>query len=270
MAQDEQTTAQQVASEEESFENSQQALEDSSQEQPVVAEGEIPEKFVGKSSMELIQAYTELEKDTGRLRTELGTTRKEREAFEEKWRLAERSSMQQASPIQTPPQQAFQPTQEQDPLSAFDTKFDEDPKAAIKEAIQAQRQMAEQQNVAQVMQQRAFDANEWYNTQRKDNSDYARREPQMQRAYQQYGYLIKPEHLNSVHALQILDLVSKGMDIDYYTKQAVTKSQTDGLSVDEEKRRSQSETSNSDGESTKNLNDLSIEELEQLYGEADE
>ena len=93
----------------------------------------------------------------------------------------------------------------------------------------------------------------------------------MQQAVAQYGHLFKSEQLNSVQALQMFDILSKGMDVDYYSKQAVETAQKNGSSALEEKRRAQSETSNSEGDvGGVRFEDLSVDEMEKMLGDSDE
>jgi len=269
---DEQTTTQSVASENDN-KVVEQTLEDSStQDQSVPTEEEnlVPEKFVGKSAYEIAEAYKDVEKDRGRLASELGTLRKEREELEEKYRQVERQSMQyQQMPTQNPPQQV-QSEQDMDPLNVFESRFDEDPKAAIAEAFKAQREFVSRQTQEQSIQQRAAQAQDFYFTQKRDNSDYARREAAMKELVSEYQDIIRPEYLNSVKTLKALDLMSKGRDLSYYEKQAISRAQEDGLSKLEEKRRAQSISTNSDGDGQIRAEDLTLEEMEKLYGFSDE
>lgn len=273
MAQDEQIADQQATSENTESGISEQTPVTSESGQSVEAEESnlIPEKFVGKSSTEILQAYRELQKEHGRLSNELGSTRKEREELEEKFRTVERQALQHdPMPTQTLPQQQVPASIEQDPLSAFDSRFDEDPKAAIREALSQQQQANTQRIQEQSIQQRQVDAQDYYATQRRENSDYDRRVPLMQRVVQEYQGIIKPEFLNSVIALKAIDLMSKGLDIDYYSKAAVVKSQADGQSVKEEKRKAQSESSTSEGDTDREFEKMSTDEMEKFLGRSDD
>jgi hypothetical protein len=270
--QDEQTLSQPGASE--GALDAQQTLESSSPAQSVQAEEQdpgIPQKFVGKSPAEIMQAYRELERERGRMANELGQARKEREAYEEKYRNLERDAMRyQAMPTQTPPQ-AAKVEAEMDPLSAFESKFDEDPKLAIREALRRQQELVRRQTVEQSMQQRAAEAQEFYWRQKKENPDYARREPIMQQLVSEFQDVIKPEYLNSTKVLKALDLMSRGSDLDFYTKQAVEKVQRDGLAVRDEKRRAQSESSSSDGGGQSvPFEKLSLDEMRKFLGRVDD
>jgi len=224
----------------------------------------IPQKFVGKSAAEILQAYQALEKESGRLRSELGSTRKEREDLERRYREIEKQRLQ-PMPTQAPPPQ-HNPQPDLDPFSALESKFDEDPKMAIKEALRRQQEIFQRTTQEQSIQQRAYEAQQYYWQQKQANQDFARRETLMQQAVQQYGDLIRPEMLNSVKTLQLLDALSRGMDIPYYERQAVERAKKDGLSSREEKRRAQSESSFSDGDRTVDIDKLSTAEIEKLYG----
>ena len=94
----------------------------------------------------------------------------------------------------------------------------------------------------------------------------------MQQLAQQYSHIIKPEYLNSADAIKVLDLMSRGSDIDYYTKAAAADVQKHRASVVDEKRRAQSESSNSEGDAGVDLGKMSNEEylkhMESLYGHA--
>jgi hypothetical protein len=260
---------------EEDLGTDQETLESSSQEQSLETDEQyqIPEKFVGKSPFEIAQAYREAEKDRGRLANELGSARKEREELENRLKELERESARYAPmPTQVAPPTQPTPQVEADPLSVIDTQWDEDPKQAFKNAIRLQQEMLTKQNQQQSVQQRQTDANQWYYSQKKENPDYARREQLMQQASHRFNSIIKPEYANSVEVLQALDLISRGMDIDYYSKQAVDKARQDGLSVREEKRRAQSESSYSEGESSASVDvrKMPLDDLEKLLGESDD
>jgi hypothetical protein len=230
----------------------------------------IPEKFVGKSLDDIMQAYQELEKDRGRLASEVGETRKKMEELEEQYRHTQFNQQ----PAPSTPQQEVQPQQQMDPLSVLDSKFDEDPRAAIKEALKQQYEMLQSQSQMQRVQEQSVKAQEYYYSQKKDNPDFARRESSMQNLARQYAHMVKPEYLNSPDMIKMLDLASQGADRNYYEKAALKSAQEQGASVREEKRKASSVSSNSEGDSRINLNDLSNDEylkaMEKLYGFKDE
>lgn len=255
-----------------------QPVETSSPEQPPVEdEGQavIPEKFLNSSKADIIKAYQELEKERGRLASEVGTLRKAREEYEEKLRQLQEKASQFSF---QQPQQSLQQPQAQsepsvDPFSVLEQKFEEDPKEAVKEALKKQQELLTQYTQNLTAQQQAQLAADWYWRQKKENPDYARREPIMAQLAQQFSDIIKPEAANSIKVLQALDLMSKGMDIDYYAKQAIERERSKLSSSKEEKRRAKSESSSGSGSSNDaiDLLKLSDEEfvktVEKLYSE---
>lgn len=229
----------------------------------------IPEKFVGKSPLEIIQAYRELEKDRGRLASELGSTRKERESLEEQYRSLERERIAQSQmPTQRPPK-VVELQEEVDPLANFETLFDEDPKAAIKEALKGLNTSVSSKIKQQTLQQIQAEGSEYYWKQKKDNPDYSRREPLMQQLASELQDIVKPEYLNSAKVLQALDLMSRGYDLDYYVRQAAERVQKDSLSVRSEKQRAQSESAVSKGNKAVSFQDLSLDEMRRVLGRSD-
>lgn len=250
----------------EAIEAQQQESSEPEEVASVTAEDSIPEKFVGKSAAEIIQAYRELEKDRGRLASELGSTRKERESLEQRYREFERAiSLNQSQQANQTRQPAAD--EELDPLSVLESKFDEDPKEAIKAALKMQQSKVEQEKRQQELEARRIEAEQWYTKQKTENQDYARRESLMQEAAKQFRDIIKDEHLNSVKVLQALDYLSKGMNVDFYEKQAVERAKKGGLSMREEKRKAQSESANSmSGDKSVSVADMTLEQMEKYFG----
>lgn len=250
----------------------QQTLELSTQGQSDVVEdvNSIPQKFVGKSPMEIIQAYKELEKDRGRLASELGSTRKDKEELENRYKQVESAYTTQQYQAQAPRQVQIQAEEEADPVSVFEAKFEEDPRNAIKDALKQINSSVSNRLKKQSLAQAQAEASAYYNSQKQNNPDYARREPIMQQLALEMQDIIKPEALTSVKALKALDLMSRGADVDYYTKQAAERAQKDGLSVRSEKQRAQSESSTSQGDKQVSFADLSLEEMRKALGRSDD
>lgn len=236
------------------------------QSETVEEANSIPQKFVGKSPMEIIQAYRELEKERGRLASELGSSRKEKESLEEQYRQAERERIAYAQAATQRQPRTVQMQEEEDPIAVFDSKFDEDPKTAVKLALNAVSSKMKQQSLAQAH----AEAEGYYRKQKQENPDYSRREPIMQQLALEMQEIIRPEALTSVKALRALDLMSRGMDMDYYTKQAAERAQQGGLSVRSEKQRAQSESSVSKTDSSVPFEKLSLDEMRKVLGRSDD
>ena len=230
----------------------------------------IPQKFVGKSPMEIIQAYRELERERGRLASELGSARKERESLEDQYKTLERERIAQMQmPTQRPPK-VVQMEEEVDPVSVFESKFEEDPKEAIKQALKGLNQSVSSKLKQQSIQQIQAEGADYYWKQKKENPDYSRREPLMQQLASELQDVVRPEYLNSVKVLRALDLMSRGMDVDYYSKQAVERVQKEGLSVRSEKQRAQSESAVSNGDTSVPFEKLSLDEMRRALGRSDD
>lgn len=230
----------------------------------------IPQKFVGKSSMDIIQAYKELEKERGRLASELGTTRKDKEELETRYKQVESAYAVQQYQSQAPKQVQIQAEEETDPVSVFEAKFEDDPREAIKAALKEIDSSVSKKLTKQSLAQAQAEALEYYNTQKRTNPDYARREPIMQQLASELSDIVKPEHLNSVRVLKALDLMSRGANIDHYMSEAAARAQKDGLSVRSEKQRAQSESSNSQGDKSVKFAELSLEEMRKALGRSDD
>lgn len=234
----------------------------------------IPQKFLEASKIDVIRSFQELEREKGRLSNELGEARKSQEESAEKYKQLEAQRF--AQPIQSPTAQPVQQApiqQEQDPFSILESKFDDDPKAAIRAALESQNQLAQRQLDQQFMTQQAQKANEFYYEQKENNPDFARREPVMQQLNSQFGHMIKKEYQNSAEVIRALDLMSKGYDLEFYKKAAVEDTQKHRASVTEEKRRAQSEPANSEGDAIVDTAKMSNKEyikfMEENYGYAD-
>ena len=230
----------------------------------------IPQKFVGKSPMEIIQAYKELEKERGRLASELGTTRKDKEELETRYKQVESAYATQQHQVQAPRQVQIQAEEETDPVSVFEAKFEEDPREAIKAALKELNSSVSNKLKKQSLAQAQAEAIEYYNSQKRTNPDYARREPIMQQLAAELSDIVKPEHVNSVRVLKALDLMSKGLNIEHYTSEAAARAQKDGLSVRSEKQRAQSESSSSQGDKLVNFSDLSLDDMRKALGRSDD
>jgi len=273
MSQDEQTRQSLASTEEleEALGTEQQTQDDSDLDQSASTEEQylIPEKFVGKSSLEISQAYRELEKERGRLANELGSARKEREEYEERYRNLERAATQyQAVPASVPSQQVH--PSDQDPLEVLRSNFDDDPKAAMIEYARLQREQQDRSTRMAAMQQQAREADQYYWSQEKENPDYKRLVPDMQRLLSEYQDVVKPEFVNSPKVLKALYAMARGNNVDHYTKEAADRAQKDRLSVLEEKRNSQSGSGYSDSDNTVDARKIPLDDLEAMLGTTDD
>lgn len=232
------------------------------------SDDQIPEKFVGKSPLEIIRSYQNAEKTIGRLGSE--KAQRERELEEERQKrlaLEAQFAQQQQAAAQAqynPPAQ-----QEQDPVQVLESTWHESPLEAVKRALQTkdqrdafQRRQEHQQRMA------AATAARWEELKR-TNPEATELEPVMSQLAQQYRHLVAPEKLNSPEFVDLLYTQAKARNADKYIAAEVDKRLQKNNAIKQEKRSAFSESSNSQGASTRNVNDMSREELKALIGYSD-
>ena len=236
-------------------------LEESLKSEPEV----IPEKFAGKPAYEVIRAYKELESKLGSIASEKAQEKQRAELLEQRLR-----ELETRSAYQEPVRKQVEP--EKDPLAILDSpEWEKDPRAAIKESFKVMQAKQLQERYALQSQQQHADMVSYYTKQKTENPDFARREANMQQLATQLAAVVKPEFFNSVQVLKALDLMSKGMDIQYYEGQAVERAKKDGLSRVSEKRNAHSESSGQSIQTGgKRPKDMSLKELEALLESSSE
>jgi len=225
-------------------------------------EFEIPKKFVGQSFDEVVKAYSGVEKVNGKLSSELEQVRKEREQFEA--RLKELEARTTAIPTQQSYQPQAAPEAETDPLSDFDNSWDDDPREAVKRTLQREREQRAREAAKQQAEASAKTAAEYYQKQKTENPDYARREPVMQQILQKYATIFNPNMVNSREVLELLDMASRGSDIEHYMKEAVAKAKEQKQTDVDRKEAAFSESPVGDGEQSVNVDDIPLDQLEKM------
>lgn len=223
----------------------------------------VPEKFVGKSPMEIIEAYNNLERHASKVSSERAEERKNREQLE-----ARLSAME--TELRSRPQQVVQhvppPAPEKDPFSEYEESFESDPKQAIKGLVAKTRAQLEQELKQREFESSRSEAERFYLEQKRDNPEYAKLEPTMQQLALEYKDLMEPGKVASVKMLKLLHLAAKGARVDDYVKDAATKAKSETATIREEKRNAFSESSGTKGSSSRNFSDLSVEEMEKMLG----
>lgn len=224
---------------------------------------QVPAKFADKSRVEILQSYAELEKANGKVSSELGQLRKEKEERDAGLQNQSVDPFQFETPIPQPLPQAQTP---QDPFEGFEEEYESNPAKAMKSLHQRQQSQTDDAQIRQQVEARAFQATQYMN-QLSTDSDFQRRIPQMRQATMEYYQIIRPEFLNSPQALKLLNEVSQGRDRGFYEKQAVTSSQKEKKQNLREKRSAKAETSHSEGDSgTVDIRKLSTAEMEKHFG----
>lgn len=236
-------------------------VEESAEEAELSA---IPEKFVGKSPFEIIQAYNNLEKHSSKVSSERSEERKKREELESKYKdLEARVASLQSQPARQPERTS----PEVDPFSEYEEQFDQNPKEAIRSLVGKTRKQVQQELELRAMQEEQVRAAEFHTTQKTTNPEYAKLEPTMAALANEYGDLVNPTKASSVKALKLLHLAAKGARLEEFISEAASKAKKESNSVREEKRSAFSEGSaSSKAETRKRIEDMSVEEIEKLYG----
>jgi len=83
---------------------------------------------------------------------------------------------------------------------------------------------------------------------------------------QRFGQYIKPELVNRPEMVDLMYDLARGRNTEKLVTRAIEKAKASGELVREEKRAAFSESSNSQGDSTKPFADLSLEEMEKVLG----
>lgn len=242
----------------------QEALEASAEDsQPEAELDTIPEKFIGKSALEIIKAYNNAEKQLSKVSSERAEERKRREDLEKRVQETEsRLSSLSSQPVQ----QRQEQSPETDPFAEYEKQFDSDPKEAIKSLVAKSREQARRERELAQMQAEAANAADFYNSQKRDNPEYAKLEPTMQALAREYGDLVDPRKVNSVKALKLLHLAAQGMTREAFASEVASKAKKETSAIKQEKRAAFSESSSTKNSAGKNFEDLSLEEMEKVLG----
>lgn len=190
------------------------------------------EKILGKftSQEELVKSYQELERWAHQLSSE--KTALERQQQETKQKL-----------------EKPEPSIDEE----FDKRWEEDPQAAVKFAMQAERererQRAEQESLQREMASRAEEAQSFVQSQAKENSDFRELLPFMSEVLPKYEKIINPLYANSKETTEALYYLARGMNIERYEKAAVEKAKLKNEAIKAEKRKAKSESSHSEANS---------------------
>ena len=226
---------------------------------------EIPEKYVGKSALDMIKINTDQEKYLSQVSSERSQLEKEKEELAARLQQLESERQQQ---FQSQPQQVPQGQQESDPYSWLDKELDENPKGAIRKLAEQQREEAKREALNAELQSRYADAQSYYYEQKKDNQDFAELEKDMQGMAQKFSPIIKPEFLNSRQAIEALYLLARGNNVDRYKQSAIESAKKAGNLARDEKRSAFSESSQpSKSGNSVPWDKLSVEEMEKLMPE---
>jgi len=225
----------------------------------------IPEKYVGKSPLEIIKMHREAERVIGRLGSEKGF--KEREAEELRQRMAQLEA--RFTQTQQPPQhQSAQPVVEEDPAKVFDKYWEENPKEAIQKAFEtvAQRER-------RIRDQAEFESNNRalaskYQEMKSKHSDFDQLEPVMTQMVQSLrsSGLVSDRALNRPEALEFLYKAARGENFEKSVETEAEKKAKKQTQIREQKKAAFSESGSSRSEATKAPSSMTAKELAAMIG----
>ena len=228
-------------------------------------ESKIPQKFVGKSVLEIIPSYLEAEKTISRLGSE--KAQKEREAQELRQKYADLEARYAQSAAAQP--QYVPPTQqEQDPIQVLEQTWHESPLEAVKRALHTKEQRDNYQRLVEQDRRNATATAARWEELKRTNPDAAQLEPDMVALTQQYAPFIAQEKRNSPEMLDLLYSLAKARNHSKYVEAEVEKRMQKSSAIKQEKRAAFSESSNSQGEATRDFSSLSLAEMRQVLGRA--
>lgn len=229
---------------------------------------QIPEKFVGKSPLEIVRAYQESEKAISRLGSEKAARERELEATRARLAALE----QQISYVQQSQPTAPTRHEESDPLSVFEEVWDQNPKEAIKKGLEGLKQQVSQNLSVLQQESRSKLTAERYNKLKSENPDFAELEPEMVRIANQYRGYIRPEALNSPETIDLIYGLAKAQNMQKYVQVELERARKSGSVVREQKQGAFSESAaqqSGDSSKTRDFASLSLAEMRALLGIAD-
>jgi hypothetical protein len=225
----------------------------------------IPEKYVGKSPLEIIKMHREAERVIGRLGSEKSF--KEREAEELRQRVAayEAQMRSQSQPAQ---RQSVAPVEESDPLQVLNKKWEENPKEAIEKAFETIEHRSRRIETQRILEsnQKALVAK--YQDLSK-NEDFKELEPEMEQIVKGFAGHLHPHQINTPETLEAVYLMAKGKNIGKLVQSEATKQAKKQQLVRAEKKAAFSESGASRGESTRKFEELSRDEMRNLLAVSD-
>lgn len=222
----------------------------------------IPEKFVGKSAIEVIEAYNNLERHNSKVSSERAEERKKREELEERIRQLETRPATQPQYVQ----QVEQPKAETDPFSDYEEAFDSNPREGIKDLVAKTAAQLRREFQQQKIDEERIAAASYHMKQKQENPLYAKLEPTMVQLANKHQNLVRSDKLNSVQALELLYLAAKGAQAEELASEAASRAKKEQQVVKEEKRSAFSESTASKGDSKVAFNDLSLADMEKALG----
>lgn len=212
-----------------------QGEETSSQRTNEDSESDLPEKFRGKSKVDIAKAYADAERGLHEGNQERSFLKRQNQEAMQRLAILEASL-------------ANSQRQQSDPLDITDEEFETNPLGSLKKLRDNFKRGLQQVRQEVSAETRGNQANDVYERRKKENPDFVDRESDMAQLANRFRNLIKPEMMNSPDTIDALDLMSRGQRLPEYIKKAEEKVRKERDTIKEEKRKAFSESSNTQGD----------------------
>ncbi len=195
-------------------------------------EVKVPEKYQGKTLEEVLKIAQDQDSYIGKLGSERSYEKNEAEKFR-----SELDSLK--SHLDT--------KQTQDQEESLKQGLEADPAKAIMDYIDQKTGNVEQKVEQDKLDRQTKEAQTYYNG-LLENSDFVRRQSHVDKVAGALKPYVKSEYVQSADFIQICDMISKGMDVNYYIQQSQTEAASKKEAGLQEKRDAQTVSGSSSGQ----------------------
>jgi len=212
-------------------------------------ESKVPEKYHGKTLEEVLRIAQDQDSYIGKLGSEKSYEKSEADKFRAKLDSLESQLNTQKS---------------QDQEESFKQTLEADPAKAVMDYVDQKLDNVSQRAEQDKLDRQTREAQTYYNG-LLDNDDFKRRQTDVDRIAGALQSYVKPEYVKSADFVQICDMISKGMSVDYYIQQSQIEVASKKEVDLQEKRDAQTVSGSSSGQNTTApSNETSLNDLEQL------
>lgn len=195
-------------------------------------EVKVPEKYRGKTLEEVLKIAQDQDSYIGKLGSEKSYEKIEAEKFR-----SELDSLKSQLTTQ----------KSQDQEESFKQTLEADPAKAVIDYIDQKLGSVEDKVEQDKLDRQTREAQSYYNG-LLDNDDFKRRQSDVDRIAGALQSYVKPEYVKSADFVQICDMISKGMSVDYYIQQSQTEAASKKEAALQEKRDVQAVSGSSSGQ----------------------
>jgi hypothetical protein len=209
-------------------------------------EEQIPEKYKGKSESDLRKILQDQDSYIGKLGSERTHEKSEAEKLRQEFNSFKADAAEK---------------KEQDREETFKQELQDDPAKALIDYTDNLRKDLDGKLEQERAERQDKEAQAFYNT-LLENPDFVRRQSHVDKVAGALRQYVKPEYLKSTGFIEISDLVSKGLDVDYYVQQSKTELASKKEAETQEKRDAQTLSGSSSGQTSKeDPKEMTMDEL---------